>query len=78
MALEGGFGGTLASLWEHLRKIGVALGPLWRHFGVSLVSVWVSVADLASLDGHFALIVESPWAYKGPSSKNNRFPNRFQ
>ena len=78
MAFEGGFGGTLASLWEHLRHIGVTLGPLWRHFGVSLGSVWVSVADFASLDGHFAIILESLWAYKGPCLENTHFPYRFQ
>ena len=33
-------------------------------------SVWVSVGDFGSLDGHFAMIVESLWVYEGPFSKN--------
>ena len=38
------------------------LGPLWDQFGVTLGSVWVSVGDFGSLDGHFAMIVESLWS----------------
>ena len=72
-ASEGGFGDTLGSLWEHLRHMGVTLGPLWDHFGVSLGSVWVSVGDFASLDGHFAIIVESPWVYKRSVSEKHSF-----
>ena len=40
-------------------------------------SVWVSVGDVGSLDGHFAIIVESLWVYDGPFSKIIHFPNRF-
>ena len=58
--------------------MGVTLGPLWDHFGVSLGSAWVSVGDFVSLDGHFAIIVESLWLYEGPFSKNIHFPYRFQ
>ena len=36
-------------------------------------SVWVSVGDFGSLDGHFTIIVESLWVYKGPFSKNTYF-----
>ena len=32
-------------------------------FEVILGSVWVSVGDFVSLDGHFALMVESLWVY---------------
>ena len=31
------------------------------HVGVTLGSVWVSVGDSGSLDGHFTIIVESLW-----------------
>ena len=78
LAPEGGSGGTSGSLWEHLRHMGVTLASVWGQFGVSLGSVWVSVADFASIDGHFAIIVESLWAYKGPCSKNTQFPHIFQ
>ena len=71
LALEGGSGGTLGSLWEHLRHMGVTLAPLWGHFEATLGTVWVSVGDFASLDGHFAIIVESLWLYEGPFSKNS-------
>ena len=37
--------------------MGLTLGP--SDFGVTLGSVWVSVGDFGSLDGHFAMIVES-------------------
>ena len=76
MAFEGGFGGILGSLWEHLRHMGVTSGSLWAYFGISVGSVWVSVGDFGSLDGHFAMIVESLWVYEGPFSKNIHFPHR--
>ena len=38
------------------------------------MSVWVFVGDFASLDGHFAIIVESLCVYERPFSKNTRFP----
>ena len=54
------------------------MGPVWVQFGVSLGSVWVSVGDFASLDGHFAIIVESLWVYEGPFLKNTRFPHKSE
>ena len=54
--------------------MGVTLKPLWAYFGISLGSVWVSVGDFGSLDGHFAMIVESLWVYEGPFSKKHSFP----
>ena len=57
------------------KRVGPALGALWGHFGVTLGLDLVSVGDLASLDGHFAIIVESLWVYKGPFSKNAHFSN---
>ena len=39
------------------------LGSVLGQFRVSLGSVWVSVGDFGSLDGHFAMIVESLWVY---------------
>ena len=63
LAFEGGLGGTLGLHWEHLRYMGVPLGSFWSDFGGSLGSVWVSVGDFVSLDGHFALMVESLWVY---------------
>ena len=45
------------------------MGALWGQVWVSLGSVWVSVGDFGSLDGHFAMIVESLWVYEGPFSK---------
>ena len=47
----------------------VTLGSLWAYFRISLGSVWVSVGDFGSLDGRFAMIVESLWVYEGPFSK---------
>ncbi len=44
---------------------------------MSLGSVWVSVGDFGSLDGHFAMIVESLWIHEGPFSKNTHFPTDF-
>ena len=55
------------------KRVGPALGALWGHFGVTLGPVLVSVGDLASLDGHFAIIVESLWVYEGPFSKKHSF-----
>ena len=77
MAFEGGFGIILRSLWEHLRHMGVTLGPLWDRFGISLGSFWVSVGDFASLDGHFAIIVESPWVYKRSVSEKHLFSQQI-
>ena len=56
--------------------MGVTLGLLWAYFGISLGSVWVSAGDFGSLDGRFAMIVESIWVYEGLFSKNTHFPNR--
>ena len=78
MAFEGGLGGILGLLWEDLRHMWVTLGSLWSYLGVSLGSVWVSVGDFGSLDGHFAMIVKSLWVYEGLVSKSTPFPNRFQ
>ena len=44
---------------------------------MSLGSVWVSVGDFGSLDGHLAMIVESLWVYEGSFSKNIHFPIDF-
>ena len=52
--------------------MGVTLGSLWGDFGISLGSVWVSVGDFGSLDGHFAMIVESLWSV---FKKNTHFPH---
>ena len=51
----------------------VALRSFWAHFGVS----WISVGDLRSLDGYFAMIVQSLWVYEGLFSKTIHFPHRF-
>ena len=40
-------------------------------------SVWVFVGDFASLDGHFAIIVESLWVYEAPFSKSIISPTDF-
>ena len=77
MAFEGGFGIILRCLWEHLRHMGVTLGPCWGHFGISLGSVWVSMGDFGSVVGDSAMIVESVWVCEGPFSKNTHFSNRF-
>ena len=76
-SLWGYFGVTLALLWEPLRHVGVTFGALWGQVRVSLGSVWVSVGDFGSLDGHFAIIVDSPLVYEGPLSKNIHFPTYF-
>ena len=65
------------SLWEHLRHMGVTLGSLWQYFGITLGSVSVFVGDFRSLDGRFAVIVESLWVYEGPFSKDIHFPTYF-
>ena len=43
-------------------------------FGITLGSVWVSVGDFGSLDGHFTVIVESLWVYESPFQKTFIFP----
>ena len=75
---DGDFVATLGSLGGHFLYLRAALGALWGHFGVTLGRVLVSVGDLASLDGHFAIIVESLWVCKGPFPKNIHFLHRFQ
>ena len=77
MAFEGGFGSILGSLWEHLRHMGVTLGSLRCYFGINFRLVGVSVGDFESLDGHFAMIVESLWVYEGPFSKNTHSHTDF-
>ncbi len=57
--------------------MGVTLKPLLGHFGVSLGSVLLSVGDFASLDGHFAIIVESLLVYVSRGQKNIHFPYNF-
>ena len=57
--------------------MGVTLKPLLGHFGVSLGSVLLSVGDFASLDGHFAIIMESLLVYESPIQENIHFPYRF-
>ena len=64
----------LGSLWGHFEVI---LGSVLGHFRVTLGSVWVSVGDFGSLDGRFAMIVESPCVYEGLFSKIIHFPNGF-
>ena len=49
------------------------MGSVWGEFGVSLDSV----RAFGPLDGHFAMIVDSPWVYEGPLSKNTHFPTYF-
>ena len=66
--------GALAACGGDFRgTLGSGLGQL----GVSLGSVWVLVDEFGSLDGHFAIIVDSPWVYEGPLSKNTHFPHIF-
>ena len=77
-ALRHHFGFTLGALAACGGDFGDTLGSLWGQVWVSLGSVWVSVGDFGSLDGHFAIIVDSHWVYEGHLSKNNHFPNRFQ
>ena len=43
--------------------MGVTLGSFLGDFGGSLGSICVSVGEFISLDGHFAMIVESLWVY---------------
>ena len=45
--------------------MGVTLGPFWGYFGICLGSVWVSVGGFGSVDGDFAMIVESLWVHEG-------------
>ena len=52
---------------------GGTLASLWGQFGVSLDIC----GDFESVDGYFAMIVESLWLYEGPFSKNIHFPKRF-
>ena len=51
----------------------VTLGSFWGHLG----AVSISVGDFGSVDGYFAMIVESLWVYEGPFSKNTHFPIDF-
>ena len=57
--------------------MGVTLGSPWGHFDISLGSVCVSVGNFGSLDGDFAMIVESLWVHEGPFSRSTLFPSRF-
>ena len=50
----------MGCIWGHFEVI---LGSVLGQFRVSLGSVWASVGDFGSLDGHFASIVESLWVY---------------
>ena len=50
---------------------------LLGHFGVSLGSVLLSVGDFASLDGHFAIIMESLWVYERPIQKKHSFTQQI-
>ena len=77
LAFEGGFGGGLGGTLGAPAAYGVTLGSLRGYFGISWGSVGVSVGDFGSLDGRFAVIVESLCVYEGPFSKNTHFPNRF-
>ena len=65
---------TLGPLWGHFE---VTLGSFWGHFGVTLGSVSMSVGDFRSVDGYFAMIVESLWVYEGQFAENIHFPHRF-
>ena len=67
------FGVTLGALAACGGDFGGTLGSLWGQVWVSLGSVWVSVDDFGSLDGHFAIIVDSPWVYEGPLTKTHTF-----
>ena len=63
---------------EHAKTTKISPSP--GRFGARLGSLWVSDGDFRlflSLDDHFEIIVESPWVYEGPLSKNIHFPNRF-
>ena len=73
-AYDDGFVATLGSLCVHFWHLRAALGTPWDHFGSTL---GVTLGDVASHDGHFAMIVESLWVYKGPFSKNTHYPHRF-
>ena len=66
--LWGHFGVTLGALAAYGGDFGATLGSLWGQFGY----LWVTL----SLGGHFAIIVESLWVYKGPCSKSIHFPHR--
>ena len=57
--------------------MGVTLRSPRGHFGINIGSFWVSVGGFGSLDGHFAMIVESPWVHDGPFSDNVHFPMDF-
>ena len=45
---------------------------------MTLKSLLAYEGDVGSVWHHFAITVESLLVYKGPFSKNIRFPNRFQ
>ena len=79
--LFGGLWVDLGLLWDRFIHMKVNLGPLWGHFGVTVGSglgqFGVSLGDFGSLDGHFAIIVDSLWIYEGPLSKNIHFPYIF-
>ena len=64
---------TLGSLCRHFWH----LGRLWGHFGVTLEALAACGGDFGSLDGHFAIIVDTLWVYEGPLSKNSHCPYIF-
>ena len=55
----------------------MTLGPLWGHFEVILGSVSISVGDFGSVDGDFAMIVESVWVCEGPFFKKHSFSHQI-
>ena len=66
MAYEDGSRGTSGSFWGYLGStyaiwddFGATLRSLLGHFGVTLGSVSISVGDFGSVDGYFAMIVDS-------------------
>ena len=67
------FGFTLGALAACGGDFGGTLGSGLGQFGVSLGSVWVSVGEFGSLDGHFAIIVKLLRVYQSAFFQKHSF-----
>ena len=81
LACEGDFEWTLGQLWGHLWHMNVPLGPLWKHFGVTLKALWGHFGCIRMTLGYFRLTSGSLWNDFGCTEVNFKktliFPIHF-
>ena len=59
--IRGDFGCTFGQLWAHFWRMRVPLGPLWKHFGVTLKALWGHFGCIRMTLGYFRLTSGSLW-----------------